>query len=85
MFMMNIFVKILHFFDIGVVVVIDGLLYVMGNTDSTNMLTIQIYNPNTNTWKLIESCINDAGFLYDAVNIERPPYLKTDEHECSHG
>ncbi|KAL4085456.1 hypothetical protein QTP88_027314 [Uroleucon formosanum] len=35
--------------------VIDGLLYVMGNTNSSNMLTIQIYNPNTNTWKLIKS------------------------------
>jgi len=40
------------FFDIVQVVVLDGLLYVLGNTRSTNILTIQKYNPNTNTWKL---------------------------------
>ena len=39
--------KLTHytFFDIDQVVVLDGLLYVSGNTQSTNMLTIQKYNP----------------------------------------
>ncbi|XP_060866001.1 kelch-like protein 2 [Metopolophium dirhodum] len=68
------------FFDnhSSVVVVLDGLLYVVGNTHSTNMLTIQIYNPHTNTWKLMETCINDAGFIYAAVAIDRPPHFNTD-------
>jgi len=65
------------FFDIGVVVVLDGLLYVVGNTHSNNMLTIQIYNPNTNTWKLMDTCINNAGFIYAAVAIDRPPHFNT--------
>ncbi|KAL4085445.1 hypothetical protein QTP88_027304 [Uroleucon formosanum] len=63
--------------------VLDGLLYVMGNTNSSNMLTIQIYNPNTNTWKLIKSCtgVVDSRLIYSVVTIDRPPYFKT--YKCS--
>ncbi|XP_060874116.1 kelch-like protein 2 isoform X2 [Metopolophium dirhodum] len=60
------------------VVVIDGLLYVVGNTECINTLTIQIYNPKTNAWKIMQTCINDTGFIFAAVPVCRPSCFKTD-------
>ena len=56
----------------------DGLLYVVGNTDSIDMLTIQVYNPNTNTWKLMNTCLDDVGFILAAVASDRPSCFNTD-------
>ncbi|XP_016658623.1 ring canal kelch homolog isoform X2 [Acyrthosiphon pisum] len=68
-----------------VTTVIDGLMYVIGNTDSIDMLTIQVYNPKTNAWKLMNTTLNDAGLIMAAVTSDRPLCFKTKLHKCSHG
>eukprot|EP00102_Acyrthosiphon_pisum_P021046 XP_016658256.1 PREDICTED: ring canal kelch homolog [Acyrthosiphon pisum] len=60
------------------VVVLDGLLYVMGgvNCDYTYMDSLEMYNPKTNTWKLVEP--NNVGlFPFAVVVIDGPPHFKT--------
>ncbi|XP_016658264.1 ring canal kelch homolog isoform X1 [Acyrthosiphon pisum] len=63
------------------VVALHGLLYVMGGTDedSTNLDSLEIYNPKTNTWKLVESSLNDVGLIeiIAGVVIDGPPHFKT--------
>ncbi|KAL5238879.1 hypothetical protein ACI65C_006289 [Semiaphis heraclei] len=67
------------------VVALDGLLYVMGgrNLDSTHIDSVEIYNPNTNTWKLMESSINFIGLtkIKAGVVINGPPYFRTNQYK----
>ncbi|XP_029344706.1 ring canal kelch homolog isoform X1 [Acyrthosiphon pisum] len=74
-------VLILDYMFYIAVVVLDGLLYVMGGTDedSTNLDSLEIYNPKTNTWKLVESSLNDVGLIeiIAGVVIDGPPHFKT--------
>jgi len=70
----------MFFFFFIAVTVLDGLLYVMGGFDSnlSSLDSIEIYNPSTKKWKLMESSINDAGRISTAVVIDKPPHFITD-------
>jgi len=59
-------------------VVLDGLLYVVSNANSIHKMTVQIYNPKTNEWKFLETNINDTGYIFAAVAVDRPSLFKTD-------
>ncbi|KAL5238858.1 hypothetical protein ACI65C_006268 [Semiaphis heraclei] len=72
----------MHFCRINpVVVALDGLLYVMGGSTANigYLDSIEIYNPRTNTWKLIESSINYIGLpiIRAAIVFDKIPYFKT--------
>jgi len=69
-----------YLFNIAVVA-LDGLLYVMGGTDKdeTYLDSLEIYNPKTNTWKLMESSLNYVGLIQinAGVVIDGPSHFIT--------
>ncbi|XP_060870645.1 kelch-like protein 2 isoform X2 [Metopolophium dirhodum] len=56
------------------VVALDGLLYVMGGESVVGSIidTVEIYNPNTNTWTL-ERLSRNKVQIYGGVVVDRPP------------
>ncbi|XP_029342500.1 kelch-like protein 3 isoform X6 [Acyrthosiphon pisum] len=58
------------------VAVLDGLLYVMGGTtssDNTLADSVEMYNPNTNTWNVMSS--GSGILIYGGVVVDRPQHL----------
>jgi len=60
------------FFNTGVVA-LHGLLYVIGGGQSNSDNSIEIYNPETNSWSMRTVSIKDP--IYGAVVVNRPPYI----------
>jgi len=76
---MKTFVR-MYYFNLCIigVVVVDGLLYVMGGEAESKMCnTLEIYNPNTNTWsmEILSRGKNDGTNikLYGGVVVDCPP------------
>jgi len=73
---LNIF-NLSSLFNLGVVA-LDGLLYVIGGNDgSTDLDSVEIYNPITNTWTMITASMNVARANAGVVAIDRPQHFKT--------
>ncbi|XP_029347547.1 ring canal kelch homolog isoform X3 [Acyrthosiphon pisum] len=54
------------------VAVLDGLLYVFGGEIESAILdTVEIYNPNTNTWSM-DGLSTNEGDIYGGVVVDRP-------------
>jgi len=67
--------KYINYIFIGVVA-LDGLLYVFGgDIDRTFVDTVEIYNPNTNTWSIEPLSKNRNANIFYAVAVDRPPHL----------
>jgi len=63
--------------NIGVVA-FNGLLYVIGGSDEHDSLdSVEVYNPVSNTWNILEASMNAARTRAGVVAINRPPYFKT--------
>jgi len=74
-FLMNL-LKLNRIFNIGVVT-FNGLLYVMGGFDgSTRLDSMEIYDPNTNTWTM-EPFPTSGDEIYGAVVIDMPSHLRS--------
>jgi len=48
-----------------------------GKNISTTSNSVEIFNPKTNTWKLIEHFKEDDMQLYAGVVIDKPPHFIT--------
>jgi len=59
-----------YFFNTGVVA-LYGLLYVIGGNTTSN--SIEIYNPETNSWSMKNVSMRDP--IRGAVVVNRPPHL----------
>jgi len=73
----NIFKKIFNLnshFNIEVVI-LHGLMYVCYGRlcARDNHCDVEVYNPKTNTWALLEFCIIYRGNFSGALVIDRPP------------
>ncbi|XP_026815932.1 kelch-like protein 2, partial [Rhopalosiphum maidis] len=56
------------------VVALDGLLYVLGGDEESNYLTMEVYDPNTNTWSMKNLSKNGKDFqIFSGVAVNRPP------------
>ncbi|XP_060870526.1 ring canal kelch homolog isoform X2 [Metopolophium dirhodum] len=63
-----------------VVIAFNGLIYAMGGVkrSTTFYQSIEIYNPNTDTWVFMELDTNMPDYIiYAGVVIDRPPHFKT--------
>lgn len=63
--------------NIGVIA-LDGLLYVVGGDDgASNLASIEIYNPNTNTWSMLTASMNIGRSYAGVVVIDKPPHFNS--------
>jgi hypothetical protein len=56
-------------------------LYVIGGMNTINFTyvdSVEIYNPNTKTWKLMESGINVGDKVNAGIVVNMPPHFQTD-------
>lgn len=61
--------------NIGVIA-LDGLLYVVGGDDgASNLASIEIYNPNTNSWSMLTASMNIGRSYAGVVVIDKPPHF----------
>lgn len=45
-------------FDFSGVVTLNGLLYSVGGDDgSSNLVSVEVYNPKTDSWSMLPSCM----------------------------
>jgi kelch-like protein 2/3 len=66
-----------NIFFIGVVA-LDGLLHVFGGVKESNYFTMEVYDPNTNTWSMKKLSKNDKDFqIYSGVVVNIPPDFTT--------
>ena len=73
-------VNLNYVFKIGVVA-LNGLLYVMGGKfGSTHLNSVEIYNPNTNTWELVEYSINVGDQINAGIVVDLPPHFQTEKY-----
>lgn len=64
-------------FFIGVVA-LDGLLYVVGGDDgASNLSSVEIYNPNTNSWSILSTSMNIGRSYAGVAVIDKPPHFNT--------
>jgi len=60
------------------VVALDGLLYVVGGDDgASNLPSVEIYNPNTNTWSMLTTSMNIGRSYSGVVVIDKPLHFNT--------
>jgi len=65
------------FFNIGVVA-LDGLLYVIGgNYADTIYDSVEYYDPDSDTWFMLEAPMNVERHFAGAATIVMPPNFKT--------
>lgn len=58
------------------VVALEGLLYVVGGDDgASNLASIEIYNPNTNTWSMLTTSMNIGRSYAGVVVIDKPSHF----------
>jgi len=68
-------IKLILCSNIGVIA-LDGLLYVVGGDDgASNLASIEIYNPNTNTWSMLTASMNIGRSYAGVVVIDKPPHF----------
>lgn len=52
----------------------DGLLYVVGGDDgTTNLSSVEIYNPTNNTWSMLSACMG-IGRSYAGIAVINRPF-----------
>ena len=62
-------------FNIGVVA-LDGLLYVLDSNNGTSASGFaEFYDPNNNTWTMVEAPVNHPRGFPGVVTIEKPQYF----------
>ena len=55
------------------VVALNGLLYVVGGDDGTsNLASVEVYNPKTNSWSLLPTCMSIGRSYAGVVIIDKP-------------
>ncbi|XP_027851068.2 ring canal kelch homolog [Aphis gossypii] len=57
------------------VVALNGLLYVIGGCQSNSDNSVEIYNPETNSWSMKTALTNKIHPFYGTVVVNKPPYL----------
>jgi len=48
------------------------------DNDDDHLDSVEMYNPSTDTWKLMESTINYTVKINAAVVVDRPPHFVSD-------
>lgn len=57
------------------VVALKGQLYVVGGDDgSSNLASVEVYNPKTNTWTMLPSCMSIGRSYAGVVIIDKPSH-----------
>lgn len=61
-------------FSVSGVVALKGQLYVVGGDDGTsNLSSVEVYNPKTNTWAMLGSSMGIGRSYAGVVIIDKPP------------
>lgn len=69
------FIECKYIFNIGVIA-LDGLLYVVGGDDgASNLASVEMYNPNTNTWSMLAVSMNIGRSYAGVVVIDKPSHF----------
>lgn len=65
-------------FYITGVVALDGLLYVIGGNDgASNLASVEIYDPDTNSWSMLSTSMNIVRNYPAVVVIDKPPHFNS--------
>lgn len=79
----SVFTSILKYFNCFLnagVFTLDGRLYVIGGKQNSTILnSVEIYNPDTNTWSM-ETLPVSGTQIYGAVVVNRPSCFRTNWH-----
>lgn len=60
------------------VVSLNGLLYVVGEEDESNIYSAEIFNPKTNTWTMLTSNMDICRTIFGgAVVVNKYPFFKS--------